>query len=88
MRILVILALAALLAGCSGDRIKNSMNAHWAQPQRGCRPESLGRQPIQRAAWCRVAIAYSRAPSWRGLGGYRTTVDRDRARGRDAMRGA
>jgi hypothetical protein len=57
MRILVILALTALLAGCSGDRIKNSMNAHWAQPQIGLPTESLGRQPIQRVALS--AIAYT-----------------------------
>jgi hypothetical protein len=33
MRILVILVLATLLAGCNGDRIKNSMNAPRAPPQ-------------------------------------------------------
>jgi hypothetical protein len=35
MRILVILALATLLAGCNGDRIKNSMNAPHEEPQMG-----------------------------------------------------
>jgi hypothetical protein len=33
MRILVILALATLLVGCNGDRMKDSMNATGAQPQ-------------------------------------------------------
>ncbi|HSV21805.1 MAG TPA: hypothetical protein VLJ17_02110 [Xanthobacteraceae bacterium] len=34
MRVLAILALALLLAGCEGDRIKNgSMNERQAQPQ-------------------------------------------------------
>ena len=34
MRIIAILALALLLAGCEGDRIKNgSMNERQAQPQ-------------------------------------------------------
>lgn len=35
MRILVILAISTLLAGCSGDRIKNSMNAPHEEPQMG-----------------------------------------------------
>lgn len=35
MRILVILAISTLLSGCSGDRIKNSLNAPQAQPQKG-----------------------------------------------------
>jgi hypothetical protein len=35
MRILVIIALATLLAGCNGDRIKNSMNAPRAQRPTG-----------------------------------------------------
>ena len=33
MRVLVILALATMLAGCNGDRIKDSMNVPQAQPQ-------------------------------------------------------
>jgi hypothetical protein len=33
MRVLVILALALSLAGCNGDRIKQSMNGRQAQPQ-------------------------------------------------------
>jgi hypothetical protein len=33
MRVLAILALAMLLAGCNGDRIKQSMNGRQAQPQ-------------------------------------------------------
>jgi hypothetical protein len=35
MRILMILFIATLLAGCSGDRVKNSLNAPHAQPQTG-----------------------------------------------------
>ena len=42
MRILVILVLATLLAGCNGDRIKNSMNAPRAQPQTGLPTRTLG----------------------------------------------
>lgn len=33
MRALAILALAVLLAGCNGDRIKQSMNGRPGQPQ-------------------------------------------------------
>jgi hypothetical protein len=33
MRVLAILALALLLAGCNGDRIKQGMNLRRAQPQ-------------------------------------------------------
>jgi hypothetical protein len=33
MRALAILAIAVLLAGCNGDRIKQSMNGRPAQPQ-------------------------------------------------------
>ena len=33
MRILAILALTLSLAGCNGDRIKQSMNGRQAQPQ-------------------------------------------------------
>ncbi len=33
MRVLAILALAMLLAGCNGDRIKQSMNGRQVQPQ-------------------------------------------------------
>jgi hypothetical protein len=42
MRALLILALALLLAGCNGDRIKNSMNAPRAQPQAGLPTRTLG----------------------------------------------
>jgi hypothetical protein len=33
MRVLVILGLALLLAGCNGDRMKQGMNVRQAQPQ-------------------------------------------------------
>jgi PBP1b-binding outer membrane lipoprotein LpoB len=33
MRVLVILAVALLLAGCNGDRMKQGMNVRQAQPQ-------------------------------------------------------
>jgi PBP1b-binding outer membrane lipoprotein LpoB len=33
MRVLAILALALLLAGCNGDRMKQGMNVRQAQPQ-------------------------------------------------------
>ena len=33
MRVLAIIALALLLAGCNGDRMKQSSNARQAQPQ-------------------------------------------------------
>ena len=33
MRVLVIQALALLLAGCNGDRMKQGMNVRPAQPQ-------------------------------------------------------
>jgi hypothetical protein len=33
MRVLTILALALSLAGCNGDRLKQSMNGRQAQPQ-------------------------------------------------------
>ena len=42
MRALLILAVALLLAGCNGDRIKNSMNAPRAQPQAGLPTQMLG----------------------------------------------
>ena len=32
MRVLAILALAVLLAGCNGDRMKEGMNSHQGQP--------------------------------------------------------
>ena len=35
MRVLAILALATLLAGCNGDRIKQSKNAPQEQPRTG-----------------------------------------------------
>ena len=49
MRILVILVLATLLAGCNGDRIKNSMNAPRAQPQTPTRTLEPS-APAERAA--------------------------------------
>jgi hypothetical protein len=55
MRILVILVLATLLAGCNGDRIKNSMNAPRAQPQMGLPTRTLGppSAPAERVAEAR-----------------------------------
>ena len=50
MRILVILVLATLVAGCNGDRIKNSMNAPRAQPQTPTRTLEPPSAPAERAA--------------------------------------
>jgi hypothetical protein len=55
MRALLIWALALLLAGCNGDRIKNSMNAPRAQPQTGLPTRTLGppSAPAERPAEAR-----------------------------------
>jgi hypothetical protein len=75
MRALLILALAVLLAGCNGDRIKNSMNAPRSQPQRGVPTRTLGppSAPAERPAETRRKKAIRTAstsvpPNGRGDG--------------------
>jgi len=55
LRALLVWALALLLAGCNGDRIKNSMNAPRAQPQTGLPTRTLGppSAPAERPAEAR-----------------------------------
>jgi hypothetical protein len=74
MRILVILVLTILLAGCNGDRIKNSMNAPRAQPQTVLPARMLGppSAPAERAAEARRKKAIRTAstsmpPNARGM---------------------